>query len=234
MNASQFDGNAAFSGGGFTTTQTTPGGDSPFAPSKNRDAQALLPLTIKQINDAFQASDDKSNLTIDGVDVGTISLLGRVCNKAGQVTDVKFVLDDGTGMIECTKWLQEPADSIQVESILSVTDFNEIAHHFIDCIYVHLYNSRLRASNPNQQHVPNSTQITPTRGHQSQAFSANQFSGNNGQKSVEELVLDVLHLSTNRKEREETLGFERVGPMARRLAGTQSYAFLPLQLRLSL
>ncbi|KAI5414986.1 replication protein A 32 kDa subunit B [Lathyrus oleraceus] len=224
MNASQFDGNAAFSGGGFTTTQTTPGGDSPFAPSKNRDAQALLPLTIKQINDAFQASDDKSNLTIDGVDVGTISLLGRVCNKAGQVTDVKFVLDDGTGMIECTKWLQEPADSIQVESILngmyvrvyghlkgfqgkknlnvfsfrSVTDFNEIAHHFIDCIYVHLYNSRLRASNPNQQHVPNSTQITPTRGHQSQAFSANQFSGNNGQKSVEELVLDVLHLSTNR------------------------------------
>ncbi|XP_058755408.1 replication protein A 32 kDa subunit B [Vicia villosa] len=224
MNASQFDGNAAFSGGGFTVSQATTSGDSPFTPSKNRDAQALLPLTIKQINDAYQASDDKTNLTIDGVDVGTISLLGRVCNKAGQITDVKFVLDDGTGMIECTKWLQEPADSIQVESILNgmyvrvyghlkgfqgkknlnvfsfrpVTDFNEITHHFIDCIYVHLYNSKLRASNSNQQHVPNSTQITPTRGHQSQAVLANQFSANNGQKTVEDLVLEILHHPTNR------------------------------------
>ncbi|CAI8611164.1 unnamed protein product [Vicia faba] len=232
MNASQFDGNAAFSGGGFSVTQTTPSGDSPFTPSKNRDAQALLPLTIKQINDAYQASDDKTNLTIDGVEVGTISLLGRVCSKAGQITDVKFVLDDGTGMIECTKWLQEPADSIQVESILNgmyvrvyghlkgfqgkknlnvfsfrpVTDFNEIAHHFIDCIYVHLYNSKFRASNPNQQHVPNSTQITPTRGHQFQAVSANQFSGqnNNGQKSVEQLVSDFLLLPQNREMTEGT------------------------------
>ncbi|CAI8602919.1 unnamed protein product [Vicia faba] len=85
----------------------------------NRDAQALLPLTIKQINDAYQASDDKANLTIDGVEIGKISLLGRVCSKAGQTTDVKFVLDDGTGMIECTKWLQEPANSIPVESILN-------------------------------------------------------------------------------------------------------------------
>lgn len=102
-----------------------------------------------------------------------------------------------------------------------VTDFNEIASHFIDCIYVHLYNSRLRvlvlelqvlcwsltwyrvyiwlwiltslyhmslcvlmfyvvkhlqASVPVQQHVSNSTQITPTKGYQAQAVPPNQVS----------------------------------------------------------
>ncbi|XP_050883761.1 replication protein A 32 kDa subunit B isoform X2 [Lathyrus oleraceus] len=205
MNASQFDGNAAFSGGGFMP-QSTPVSDSPLTPSKNRDTQALLPLTIKQINDALQSCDDRANLTIVGVDVGTISLVGRICNKSEHVTDVKFVLDDGTGMIECTKWLQEPADSIQVESILPVTDFNEIAHHFIDCIYVHLYNSKLRASTPNQHHAPNSTQITPTKGYQPQVIPPNQFSGqhNDGQKSVEVSVLDVLHLPANRIKDEGT------------------------------
>lgn len=45
---------------------------------QNRDAQSLLPLTIKQINDAFQSSDDKSNLIIDGVDVNTVRSLNLV------------------------------------------------------------------------------------------------------------------------------------------------------------
>ncbi|XP_004507862.1 replication protein A 32 kDa subunit B isoform X2 [Cicer arietinum] len=229
MYASQFDGNAAFSGGGFMPSQTTQGNDSPFTPSKNRDAQSLLPLTIKQINDAVDASqsnDDKTNLIIDGVDVNNVTLVGRVCNRLGRLSDINFVLDDGTGTIECNKWLQDAADQNEAEGILDgiyvrlhghlkgfqgkktlnifsfrpVTDFNEIASHFIDCIYVHLYNSRLRASIPNQQHVPNSTQITPTKGYQAQAMPPNQFPGqhNNGQKSVEEMVIEVLHLPSNR------------------------------------
>ncbi|KAJ1433479.1 Nucleic acid-binding, OB-fold [Sesbania bispinosa] len=188
MYSSQFDGNAAFSGGGFMPSQATQGPDTSPFPSKNRDAQSLLPLTIKQIHDAAQSSDDKANLIIDGVDVNNVTLVGRVCNKAGRITDVTFVLDDGTGRIECNKW--------------PVTDFNEVATHFIDCIYVHLYNSRLRhlqASVPIQQHVANSAPITPTKGYQAQAVPPNQFSGqhNNGQKSVELMILDILHLPTN-------------------------------------
>ena len=45
---------------------------------QNRDVQALLPLTVKQINDAFLSSDDKSNFVIDGVDVNNVSF-GLVC-----------------------------------------------------------------------------------------------------------------------------------------------------------
>ncbi|KAL2338645.1 hypothetical protein Fmac_013091 [Flemingia macrophylla] len=227
--SSQFDGNAAFSGGGFMPSQTTQSHDPSFVPSKNRDAQSLLPLTVKQIHDAYQSSDDKANLIVDGVDVNNVTLVGKVCNKVGRITDVTFVLDDGTGRIECNKWLQEAADTNVAEGILDgmyarlhghlkgfqgkrtlnvfsfrpVTDFNEIANHFIECIYVHLYNSRMRvsASVPNQQHVMNSTPITPTKGYQAQAVPpSNQFSGHqiNGQKSVEDMVLDVLHFPANR------------------------------------
>lgn len=31
--------------------------------------QALLPLTVKQISQAFEASDDKANILINGVEV---------------------------------------------------------------------------------------------------------------------------------------------------------------------
>ncbi|KAL1335382.1 hypothetical protein HN51_064289 [Arachis hypogaea] len=222
MYASQFDGNAAFSGGGFMPSQTTQSHDSSstFTTSRNRDAQSLLPLTVKQINDAYNSSDNKSNLIVDGVDVNTVTLVGRVCNKNGMITEVHFVLDDGTGRIECNKWLQEAAESNEVDGIMDgvyvrlhgqlkglngkrilnvfsfrpVTDFNEIASHFIECIYVHLYNSKLKAAVPNQQHVTNSTPITPTKGYQ--VLPPNQFSGlhNNGQPRFEEMVLDFLHL----------------------------------------
>ncbi|KAK7388521.1 hypothetical protein VNO78_23339 [Psophocarpus tetragonolobus] len=231
---SQFDGNAAFSGGGFMPSQTTQGTDPSFMPSKNRDAQSLLPLTVKQIYDAFQSSDDKTNLIVDGVDINNVTLVGRVCNKVGRITDVTFVLDDGTGRIECNKWLQEAVDANEAEGILDgmyvrlhgplksfhgkrclnvfsfrpVTDFNEIASHFIDCIYVHLYNSRLRhlqTSVPNQQHVMNSMPTTSTVGYQAQPVPpTNQFYDQhiNGQKSVEAMVVDFLHLPANRSRSE--------------------------------
>ncbi|ESW26753.1 hypothetical protein PHAVU_003G145200 [Phaseolus vulgaris] len=229
--SSQFDGNAAFSGGGFMPSQATQGTDPSLGFSKNRDAQSLLPLTVKQIYDAIQSSDDKANLIVDGVDVNNVTLIGRVCNKAGRVTDVTFVLDDGTGKIECNKWFQEAADSNEAESILDgmyarlhghlknfqgkrtlnvfyfrpVTDFNEVASHFIDCIHVHLYNSRIRSSVPNQQHVMNSTPITPTMGYQAKVIPpTNQFSDQHaiGQKGTENMVLDFLHLPANRSRNE--------------------------------
>jgi len=42
---------------------------------QGRNAQTLLPLTVKQIMDAAQASDDKSNFAINGVEVSTVWIL---------------------------------------------------------------------------------------------------------------------------------------------------------------
>lgn len=44
-----------------------------FGEWQNRDSQPLSPLTVKQIREAFQSSDDKTNFLIDGVDVNNVS-----------------------------------------------------------------------------------------------------------------------------------------------------------------
>lgn len=113
---------------------------------QNRDVQALLPLTVKQINNAFLSSDDKSNFVIDGVDVNNVSyrtcmfclflvvellvelhyvqvkLIGMVRNRAGRITDVTFALDDGTGRIDCSKWFVLP--SSKMEKKLTIVDID--------------------------------------------------------------------------------------------------------------
>ncbi|XP_022135426.1 replication protein A 32 kDa subunit B isoform X2 [Momordica charantia] len=224
MYGSQFDGNAAFSGGGFMPSQTTQAPDHSLSPAKNRDVQALLPLTVKQINDAFLSNDDKSSFVINGVDVNNVKLVGMVSNRAGRITDVTFALDDGTGRIDCSKWVNEAADSNEVEGILdgmyvrvhghlksfqgkttlnvfsirSVTDYNEITSHFIECIYVHFYNTRLRKQHSSMTTRPQMTNLSnsPMKGYQ--AASSNQYSGQVGGgdrwKSLEQMVLDFLQL----------------------------------------
>ncbi|KAF5187078.1 replication protein A subunit A-like [Thalictrum thalictroides] len=101
---SQFDGNAAFSGGGFMPSQATQTTDSGIAPTKNRDSQRLTPFTVKQIAQAYASSDDKSNILIDGVDVNNITLVGIICDKVDRQTEVAFTIDDGTGRLDCKRW----------------------------------------------------------------------------------------------------------------------------------
>ncbi|KAA8535599.1 hypothetical protein F0562_030602 [Nyssa sinensis] len=221
MFGSQFDGNAAFSGGGFMPSQATQTADPSFSSAKNRDTQPLLPLTVKQISEAFQTSDDKSNFLIDGVDVNNVTLVGMVFNKAERVTDVSFVIDDGTGRVDCNRWVNEAADSKEMEGILNgmyvrvhghlkgfqgkrqlvvfsirpVTDYNEIAYHFVECIHVHINNTRLRLHSgvPSPAQMPNSALSTPSKGYQ--GALPNQFSGQysfDGLKGIDQMVIDYL------------------------------------------
>ncbi|XP_058207789.1 replication protein A 32 kDa subunit B isoform X5 [Rhododendron vialii] len=220
MYGSQFDGNAAFAGGGFMPSQTTQTADPSFSAAKvhNRDTQPLLPLTVKQISQAFQATDDKSNFIIDGVDVNNVTLVGMVFNKAERVTDVSFVIDDGTGRIDCNRWVNEAVDTKEVEaisdgmyvrvhghlkgfqgkkqltvfSIRPLTDYNEMPYHFVECMYVHNYNTKSRGSVPTQN-MPNSAVATPSNSYQ--AAPPNQYTGHygiDGVKGIAQLVFDYL------------------------------------------
>ncbi|KAK6131588.1 hypothetical protein DH2020_034602 [Rehmannia glutinosa] len=225
---SQFDGNAAFSGGGFMPSQATQTADPAFSPAKNRDAQALLPLTVKQISEAFQASDDKANFLIDGVDVNNVKLIGMLFEKTERVTDVSFVLDDGTGRIDCHRWVNEAVDTKEMELLLNgmyvkvhghlkgfqgkkqlmvysvrtvnwpLTDYNEIANHFADCMYVHCYNTRIRKLQDSSQipgHMPNSSVNTPSKGYQPTPSNHASFSvqyNMDGVKGIDKSVLSYL------------------------------------------
>ncbi|KAK9114350.1 hypothetical protein Syun_021147 [Stephania yunnanensis] len=69
----QFNGNAAFSGGGFTPSTGYPDHRPSLLSRQESDSQGLLPLTVKQINDTFNSSDDKSSFTVDGVDAPSLN-----------------------------------------------------------------------------------------------------------------------------------------------------------------
>nr|KJB53779.1 hypothetical protein B456_009G005000 [Gossypium raimondii] len=178
MQANEFDGNAAFAGGGFMpfqATQTAP--DRPSSSSKNSDARCLTPVTVKQLKDLSKVGE--SGISIDGVDVNNIVLVGIISKIDNAVSDCTFRVDDGTGWVECTKWVGmyvrvygqfksiQSRRSIHTFSIRPITDFNEIAHHFLECIYVHLYNTKLRLR-----------MTSATDGMTAQPQVANSYSGN--------------------------------------------------------
>lgn len=171
MSSGQYDGGASlFSGGGFMLSQATQTPESGF--SKSRAGQGILPLTVKQISEAYDSNDDKSNFVVDGVDATNVKLLGIMMNKIERVTDVTFVLDDGTGRINVNRWVNETSDTnemtlVQNEmyvtirgslkgfqgkrqvvaySVRPVIDFNEVTLHYLECIHVHLDNTRPKAN----------------------------------------------------------------------------------------
>ncbi|KAK9931728.1 hypothetical protein M0R45_018995 [Rubus argutus] len=212
MNASQFDGSAAFYGGGFMAPSANPTPEQSFFPSKNRDIQTLLPLTVKQISNAIAGENGKSEFSIDGVDVTTVKIVGIVQENVGRITEVTFTLDDGTGRVECNRWCQDQTDTaemegisngmyvrvhgrlksfqgkkfVQVFSIRAVDDFNEIASHFIECMYVHFYSS-----------LPKPQVGVGVTAQPHMTIPPNQLPGQyslDGQWSTEEKVLQVLSL----------------------------------------
>jgi len=109
--------NSLFGGGGFMPSQSTAVPESSGGVSKGRNAQTLLPLTVNQIVDAAQASDDKSNFAINGVEVSTVRLVGRMLGKIERVTDVQFTLDDGTGKIDVNRWENESSDTKEMADV---------------------------------------------------------------------------------------------------------------------
>ncbi|CAL1358560.1 unnamed protein product [Linum trigynum] len=241
---SEFDGGAAaFMGGGFMPSQATQPHDS-FASSsasKNRDSKVLLPLTVKQMSEL--ANTDESNFTVDGVVVNTVVVVGRVCRKEDKLNEFTFLVDDGTGVIGCCKWIQEPLDNeeiggisigtyvrvhghlrslqgrrfINVFSIRPVTDFNEVASHLIECIYVHFYNTKMKGAPLTNSIPPSSNNFS--RGLQSAPLNqpAAAFQGGDGINDLGCKILDLLkqpqYLSIEEGVHQETIALQLNLPM---------------------
>ncbi|ESR66601.1 Replication protein A 32 kDa subunit B [Citrus sinensis] len=170
MYSGEFDGAAAFAGGGFMPSQATTVPDPSSSFSKNRNVRTLLPMTVKQLSEL--SSNDESSASIDGADVNTITVVGIVCDMQDKEPQFIFLIDDGTGRIECSRWAHEQMEfnevnqiskgmyvrvyghlkafqdkrSLNAYSLRPIIDFNEITSHFVECIYVQLYNTRLRYS----------------------------------------------------------------------------------------
>ncbi|MCL7043229.1 hypothetical protein MKW94_012755 [Papaver nudicaule] len=221
---SQFDANANFGGGGYMpssqATQTTEQGSST---AKGRDSKGLLPLTVKQISQACIKNEDKANFVVDGVEVHTVNLVGLVFNMAARVTEYNWILDDGTGRIKCQRWINDNIDTLEMAeikdgmyveihgnlksfqgkkilvafSVRPVTDFNQVAYHFIECIYVHCHNTKSQGQGSNSAQ-PQTTNATIANGPSSyQTAPSYQISGHPSSGGIPSRILDFLVMPEN-------------------------------------
>ncbi|KAE8700283.1 Replicon protein A2, putative isoform 2 [Hibiscus syriacus] len=107
--------------------------------------------------------------------------------------NVRFDLDDGTGRVECIRWVTESVDTREMDaldregtyvcvighlqsfqgkvqlnafSVRPVTNFDEVTCHFIECIYCHVQNSKgqLEGGALAQPKMTDSSLSTPVRG----------------------------------------------------------------------
>ncbi|XP_042000962.1 replication protein A 32 kDa subunit A-like [Salvia splendens] len=216
--SSQFD-----STPGFVSSQTA---DPSPSSAKTRDAQPMYPVTVKQIVEATPSDGDKSDILIDGISVYNVKLVGMVFDKTAKVTDVSFVIDDGTGRIGCKRWVNDAQDTQEVEeltdgiyvrvhghlssykgkkeivlyAIRPVKGYNEIAYHFVECAHAHCTNTKLQKNG--SVTLASSTATTPNNGQQ--AITSSQVSQDHsmdGLGSIDKMVLDYLQLPTsNAKE----------------------------------
>ncbi|PON73018.1 Replication factor A protein [Parasponia andersonii] len=206
FSASQFDATSAFSGGGFVSLQSTQLNDAGPSPAKSRETHGLIPVTVKQISEAYHSGDEKSNFVINGVEAANVTLVGLVSDKKERNTDVSIFLDDGTGRINCRRWVNENFDAKEMEgiedgmyvrvnghlkifqgtrqlvafSVRPVTNFDEISFHFIECIHNYLQGSKSQQGNAvTRPQSSDSAFSTPVRSGSNgyQTAPSNQLSG---------------------------------------------------------
>ncbi|KAH0459755.1 hypothetical protein IEQ34_012569 [Dendrobium chrysotoxum] len=143
LSADQFAGAPLFTGGAFLPSQSI---DSSISPTKSqiRTPNTLIPMTVKQIIEAYHSSEDKPTIIVDGIELANVKLVGLVMNRMERETEVSFTLDDGTGRIDFRRWANVSSDTGDTAFIQPLTDFNDIVLHFLECIHIHLGHIRVK------------------------------------------------------------------------------------------
>lgn len=129
--------------------------------------KTIRSLTIKQI----LSSEHEENSTVvyvDNKELTTLKVLGWVSNTKSTNNGKSFLLEDGTGNIECMMWCNKSYEeyllslvedgllvkvvgilkeygnkkSIQISNIYLVKDFNEFTYHMSSVIQEHFINNK--------------------------------------------------------------------------------------------
>ncbi|KAH3671728.1 hypothetical protein OGAPHI_000433 [Ogataea philodendri] len=149
-------GNYNGNSGGFAS-------DGPSS-SQNRSSvtQSIIPVTIKEINEAEQSMPDAPFVT-HGLELYYVSFVGIIRElESSQAQSTTLKIEDGTGVVSVRKWNDEEANEpepfitgeyvkvvatirefsgkkqIQTQTVQKVKDFNEIPYHFLSAIKVYL------------------------------------------------------------------------------------------------
>ncbi|KAL6909966.1 hypothetical protein ACP4OV_001224 [Aristida adscensionis] len=155
------------------SSQITPSQDGKtiLATSERSARGNVLPVTVKQISDAMKldSSIQGAPFFVDGVETDIVKLVGTVDVESANSKSMSLILDDGTGRLNFTRWLNHTSDkdemfatlfsSVYCEfigtlrglrernyataiSLRGITDYNAVTLHFLQCIRAHLHNTR--------------------------------------------------------------------------------------------
>jgi replication factor A2 len=135
---------------------------------KSRDSASIIPTTVKMLNQAEMAAGAEL-YQIDECDLHTAKIVGTVQSLTKSSTNITFMVDDGTGTIECKLWIQSDsplpvkvekitelslvrvhgklkefggAKSLLVFDISPIVDWNEMTHHNLNVILTHLQHTK--------------------------------------------------------------------------------------------
>jgi len=95
-------------GGGFMSQPASQNDEA--KEKKSRDKQTLVPLTIKQLLGATKAAADDEGFQIDGRELSQVRLVGNVVTVDARDTKAAFEIEDGTGKVSVTLWLNDGGD----------------------------------------------------------------------------------------------------------------------------
>lgn len=146
-------------GGGYMDQKAAMNADS--GKKGGKDQHSILPVTTKQVLEAEKGSDD--SFMIDNQTVYQVKLLATVISKEEYTTNVNYIVNDGSGNMECKKWIDnnvvedhqninegklvrifgqvreyEDKKSILILSIQLCEDWNELTHHLLEVTLNHL------------------------------------------------------------------------------------------------
>lgn len=120
---------------------------------KGKSNETIFPLTVKQIEKATIAD---SGYEIYGVPVNTVKIMGFIEHSEEHATNKTYVINDGTGSIQCILYngenvlaypnysyvkvfgtirALEGATKIMLYHMIEVTNLDEMTYHLLDCIH---------------------------------------------------------------------------------------------------
>jgi len=209
-----------FGGGGFMPEKA----DSPAAGKggRARSEQTILPVTLKQINDA-DSSDD--TMKIDGKELTQVVVVGTVLSMESQALANNYSIDDGTGRIDVRWWTDAESGDVHADKrslireqtyvrvvgkirnfqnqkqivafdVRPVKDFNEVTYHLIHCIQVHLANtteqSPAKGAGGESSHANQAFGYGAAPSYNAPAAASNMGGGDSGLNDIQQSVMNII------------------------------------------
>eukprot|EP01038_Epipyxis_sp_PR26KG_P005531 gene5531-7648_t len=172
-------------GGGFMSETKEKSTDK-----KPRDRQTIVPYSVRQI---LGTNKEDDVFKVDGSELHIVKLIGTISQLVENSTNMVFNLNDGTGTIECKRWLEKEngvADGfaaigireyslvqlfgtlreydnrihILVYRVFPIQDWNVLTHHLLEVTLTHFVATKGPIPGSQQAQAFNPNSVTPAPG----------------------------------------------------------------------